>query len=648
MRIESRDSIRRRPGRDPVRFGPPLVLGCVILISLLAWLPALRNGFVWDDRPLVVENPKLVQPSAVSRAFVQDFWESEERAGHSDYYRPLITVSYWLNRRWGGLNPVGYHLTNLLIHAAGLVFLFFFLRRFGISPMLAGVATATVGVHPSLAEPVAWISGRTDSLAALFFFLALWLDSKRAHPLWRVATDLAFALALLSKETAVTFPLVAAIVARSRGLHPSLGSALRARWDSILLLGAYLVVRVAVLGSLAGGIGHPTLPFGALPVGTRLVALLHLPGILLLPWADRIECGGSLPATTLLPGAIAGLCLFAFLIKAPKKPISKLRTLSSPVSSMTICGLIVFLPDLAVVLRKGVVADRLIYLSAYFWIPALVLGLKERLPARPARLLAVISLVGLSLFSAWKSTWWTSDLDFFQRASRAPHASARVYLNLGSELHNRGRLAEALPAIQRALSETQLKRAHYMLGLLYTELGWDGAAIREYQTELTLYPGETEAANNLAVVLTDHGLLLRAERVLADALSAPDRDPSIVRSNLQNVRNQIRRRGNAPDPAPPAEESLRPELLQDARFLNRRALDSLRKRRLEQAHVLILAALEADPGLVDAQLSLAQYEIVRGETARARTILLDVLRRDPANEPARQLLARIESAGGAR
>src|SRR2546428_3714957 len=90
--------------------------GIIALVALafVVYVQALSNGFVWDDHFLIVQNRTLIEPGAIPKAFVQDFWEKAVQM-RSDYYRPLITVTYAFDRMLYGLSPSGYHLTNLLI-----------------------------------------------------------------------------------------------------------------------------------------------------------------------------------------------------------------------------------------------------------------------------------------------------------------------------------------------------------------------------------------------------------------------------------------------------------------------------------------------------------------------------------------------------
>ena len=597
------------------------------ILSLLAWSPSLRNGFVWDDRNLIVESRLVEASDGPARAFLQDFWASEEQVGTSDYYRPLVACSYWLDHRIYGLRPWGFHLTNLLIHAAAVVLLAALLRDLGLGSGWSALLAGAFAVHPTLAESVAWIAGRTDSLAALFVLLALWADARER----RVLRATAFGLALLSKESAVVMPVLAIVLARARGQEGSFLRAMRKRWELGVALAAYFAARALVLGPPAGWIGAAELPWS-----TRVIALAHLPGTLLAPLLGRIEYGGALPPAALLPGAIVGALLFAMLVYSARG--------DRRIRGLALAGGIAYLPALPAILMKAVVADRLVYLPALFWVPSIGLLLARATSrSRSVVLLAVVVVVCLAASMA-KSSQWRSDRTLFEAAARAPHASARVRLNLGIAYHDEGRLPEAFRELNAALALAPLKTGRYMLGLLFTEVGWDLPALAEYRKALAIDPGYLAAANNLGALLAERGEIEEARRVLHRAFEQAEHPPAELALNLARLdAEQV-----APHP-PPSDEPLeiQPALLSDARYLNRRALALLRARRLDQAKVLVLAAIAADPKLLAARLNLAQYEILAGAPERGRAMLEEILRADPSNEPARRLMERLSEGSRA-
>jgi tetratricopeptide (TPR) repeat protein len=199
-----------------------LVLPLVIaLLSALCFLPALYGSFLnWDDNINFLDNPAYrgLGPDQLA-------WDvSSVLFGH---YIPLTRVTWSINYALGGLEPWGYHLVNLVLHAANAALVYFVAQRLlsaavdnGIpSPrdhydlaLSAAVAALVFGVHPLRVEPVAWISARSDLLCALFILVAVssYLRAVEgtgpASFRQMVWPTLAFATALLSKGVALPLP----------------------------------------------------------------------------------------------------------------------------------------------------------------------------------------------------------------------------------------------------------------------------------------------------------------------------------------------------------------------------------------------------------------------------------------------------------
>jgi hypothetical protein len=191
-------------------------------VSFACFLPALSGTFLnWDDNFNFVENPDFrgPVPGAIHWALTSVMF------GH---YIPVTRLTWALNRAIGDLNPWGYHLVNLLVHAANALMLYFVARRLLAAAGAAGdqaqrrrgdivagaaVAALVFGMHPLRTEPVSWITGRADLLCTLFALLGTWAylrSVERTGPArsrWLLGTTVAFILSLLSKGGAVPLPV---------------------------------------------------------------------------------------------------------------------------------------------------------------------------------------------------------------------------------------------------------------------------------------------------------------------------------------------------------------------------------------------------------------------------------------------------------
>ncbi|HOW90395.1 MAG TPA: hypothetical protein PL037_08930, partial [Elusimicrobiales bacterium] len=201
----------------PGRLRRPLAAALLILMTVLAYLPAIRHGgFIWDDEDNVTGNSLLRSASGL-----RDIWTKvgENEGGTIQYY-PLTYTSFWLEHRLWCLWPSGYHLNNVLLHGLNAVLLWIILLRLRVPGAL--LAAAVFALHPVNVESVAWITERKNVLSGLFYFLSLLsfirffglADSPEEKPSSRLAGGRSsyylglalFACALASKTATVTLP----------------------------------------------------------------------------------------------------------------------------------------------------------------------------------------------------------------------------------------------------------------------------------------------------------------------------------------------------------------------------------------------------------------------------------------------------------
>ena len=176
----------------------------VAAAAIAAYLPALGNGFVFDDSEYVVTNRFLRQ------AFPQVFtWAFT--AFYSANWHPLTWLSHYVDVALFGLEPRGHHLVNVLLHAANAVLLLRLLRATTGALWRSALVAALFALHPLHVESVAWVSARKDLLSGFFFLLTLIAYARyAARPSWqRYAPPLCFfALGLMAKPMLVTVPFV--------------------------------------------------------------------------------------------------------------------------------------------------------------------------------------------------------------------------------------------------------------------------------------------------------------------------------------------------------------------------------------------------------------------------------------------------------
>lgn len=306
---ESRASNPPAEGRPPA----PLEGAALALLSILLYLPALKFAFLRDDFLLIVQNPRIQSWPGFWEAICQPFFAFPAHP-YLHYWRPFTLFTYAVDHSAWGLAPWGYHLINLLLYAACVVLFWLILKRFSPQSPVPLVAAILFLVHPAHVENVAWIAARTDLLVflllALSFHFYRGFSCRPERPWRRWLALLLFAAALLSKESAIFFPLLllfaqgrkpfrqrlagllpyAAVILAYLPLHQlaasSLALANRPGWEDVRLA-------VASAGALVRMLLSPLLPgphfaMGELAAASPLyyalaaLGLLAIAGIVLL------------------------------------------------------------------------------------------------------------------------------------------------------------------------------------------------------------------------------------------------------------------------------------------------------------------------------------------------------------------------------
>ncbi len=383
--------------------------GWVLFVAVAAYLNSLGNGFAYDDNAVVVRND-VVTEGRWGEAVLGPYWrDTVEGAG---LYRPVTVGSFvaeW--RLWRG-DPLGFHAVNVLLHALASLLVLALLSRFVSLPgALAGAIL--FAVHPVHVEAVANVVGRSELLAAVAVLGAclLYLDGASGGP-GRRAVRLAglavlYLLGLGAKEIAVTLPGVLLLLEMMRTDPVPLATRLRREAlvfvSLAAVLGAYLVLRMSVLGTLTGEVPAPALR--GLSAGERiLTALTVWPQYLRLMAFPRTLSADYAPGVLMvarslsLPVIAGGLTLLIWVwgVVALRRP--------APVVAAGLGWFVVtVLPVSNLLVPAGILlAERTLYLpsvGAALVLAGVVESVAHRAPARTRRLAATLGVAaGAALF----------------------------------------------------------------------------------------------------------------------------------------------------------------------------------------------------------------------------------------------------------
>ncbi len=615
----------------------------VVLLAIGAvYGNALQGRFVFDDHTLVLTQGNLREPAA----FPSIFWSKKfDRVK----YRPLRTASYWLDYRLFGLDPRGYHLSNLLLHAAASLAAFLVALR--LLPFRAALLAALLfAVHPIQTESVTYISGRRDLLSGLFVLLGFYAflryrdDGGRR---WLGAAGLAYLLGLLSKEMAVTLPLLflaydAVRGADQRGFLRSAVTALRRDWWLYLtpaLAGlAFGVYTVTVTHAsrqteyYGGGLGMTVL--------TAARIIVHYLKLLLFPATLNADYSyNAFPVTSSWTDPRAWLALVVLTLLAaglirllPSRPVAALGGL---------WFFVTLLPVSQLIPHHELMAEHYLYIPSFglfLAAGAMLVTLMEK--GRQAAAVTGACLLALLLLGArtvvrnrdWKDdlTLWTKTVSTAPGAARARDNLGRAYLRRALNEQAEKELAEAVRI------KPEEPRYHDNLGLAYLRLGKLAEAEAQLREALRGSPRLVSGRMNLGLTLFDQRRFEEAEAEFREALRIR---PTVAMA--WDYLGRIRMQAGRPDEA----ETLFRTALQhepnNPELLWRLATIQFEQGRFGEAEERLRRALTLAPAHPRVRMLLAQTHLKTGRDREALAETEEALRLDPDSKEAQALLRRI-------
>ncbi len=497
----------------------------IIVLTVLAYLPALSGKFVWDDDSWTTGIAGLLQDANGLRSI----WC--QPTALQQYY-PLTGTTFWLDYHLWGFRPLPYHVENLLLHIIAALLFWAVLRRLAVPG--AWLAGAIFALHPVMVESVAWITERKNVLSLALYLGALlaYLRSKPGMPSVSPPSDsraipgshpsffyaLAFILfvgALLAKATAFSLPAVILVIGWwQRG---------RLQWRRDIL---------------------PTLPFFAVAIGFCLGTA----------WLEKNHVGAkgsewmlSFPERCLIAGRVfwfyigklvwPGQLCFVYprwqvnvgLWWQWLYPVAAVATLvflwwkRRRLGRGPLAAVLIFVGTLFPVLgfmnayfmKYSFVCDHWVYLSSLGLITlgvGLVIRVTERLHT-PEVLngFGVVVLVVLGLLT-WEQCKIYADVETLWEDTLAKNPGAWLaHNNLGIVLRKQGRVQEAIEHYNEALKlNPTYALAYNNLGVALKQIGKFEEAIEQYKQALRLEPDYVEARDNLGNALRLTGRMTEA------------------------------------------------------------------------------------------------------------------------------------------
>ncbi|MBI3785332.1 MAG: DUF1736 domain-containing protein [Deltaproteobacteria bacterium] len=471
----------------------------VLILAVLPYLNALSDGFTFDDGPVILQNPAVIEGLDVGRIFATPLF--------GRLYRPVTVLTYAVNQSTAAGQAWSFHATNILLHAVVSVLVLFLTSLLFDSTRVALAAAVLFAVHPIHTEAVTSIVGRAELLAALFGLAAILfaaaaetaLSSSR-RLLLRVASVLALPLAVMSKESAATvLPLIflARIVVRRESFRSGVWRELRS--GDWLIWGLSLLAVVWLRQQIVGGINQPSnegasglvplsrmdniLAFvpavdrvrSAVAVVWDYFGLLNVPLVLSADYSfDQVPIVQSWFDARWLAGALLVMAALATAILHPRPAVR---------FSVTLALLTLFVTANILFPIGTIKGERLLYLPSVGW--AMLAGfyfVTLRRQPRFERIVLVVFCAVITLFAArvWRRNGdWADNFTLYRSMVQTSPRSAKARNNLGVALQLRG---------------------------------YDEAAIEQFEAALAIYPDAEASALGIGIVMERSGKIGEAQR----------------------------------------------------------------------------------------------------------------------------------------
>lgn len=513
-----------------IRWLAVMVLGLLIAVS---YFPAIGAGFVWDDG--VWSDTPVLQ----GLAGLREIWLSPGSIHNEAHYWPVLYTTFWIEHALWGLAPHGYHLVNLVLHFAVTLLLWRLLNHLTVPG--GWLIAAVFAVHPMHVESVAWVIGRKDVLATLFYLSAalMYLRFMETRANWRYAIALLLFIAgMLSKSIAVTLP--ATLLLWQWWQHGRISMADIKRVSPFFLFGLVFVLGDVYLTRITETI------ISGYSWYDRLIIVAHnvwfYVGKIMLPTDlaviyPRWEISAENMRSWFYVASFAAVLGLLWHYR---------RSLGRAPLAGVLFFVIALSPTLGLVdygyMRYAYVADRFQYLGGIGLLASViaagVVGTRKwrRMPNQTVQGLFVAGLLmGMSILSWQQSNIYQNEETFFSHIIAHNPRALSAHYNLGNEYRRQQRLDEALANYRIALNRRpKYEKTHTNIGLTFMDLGQLEEAEKHLQFVLKLKPKNLNGLVNLAALRFKQKRYEESLKLYQSAL-AIDPDFALAKTGLNLV-----------------------------------------------------------------------------------------------------------------
>ena len=665
----------------------------IIIVTYAVFQNSLSNEFVFDDESVIIGNTSIQSLSSIPKYFTADegFHKVIGR-----YYRPVVSATYAIDYSIWGLDPYGFHLTNVIIHIICCLLLFKIFRvlfwRYKYRNLISLLSALIFAVHPIHTEAVSWVSGRTDSLVTLFFFASFlfYLEftkeleyHKEENSLHKITKKNYFylflslffyAAGLLTKEMIVTMPVIIVLydfVYRKKDLKYFKENML----NYILFAGItiiYFIVRYELLKDIPERENY--LYFIGknydIVIGTMLKTIPVYFRLLFAPFPLLYHYNGVIPdVKSIIDGSVLlSLVFIAFLVFVSVYFYKK----DSIISFCILFFFVSLLPVMNIVPTMNLMAERFLYFTSFAFALLICHLAMAGSSKRDFSMLTIgmIVIIGALSYLTYKRNADWKDNDTLYLSAKGVEGSV-LLVNEGNIFANAKKYDEAEEFYKRAveLRDNNLL-AHHNMGLIYLLRGnLDSAKIKfkkgisidslapdgyfQLATLYNLQNKKDSAVMMLEKLQTITPNYRESANILKNLKEGRDADPNLLPKGFENdeARNyqidMLQKRSykyytekNYTDAISDLNKLI--DLNTDGKtisgFMNNIAMcyGEMNKPELEEKY--FLEAIKKDPGNINAVNGLSAFYLKGGNNEKAQEYLKMALKLNPGDENSKRKL----------
>jgi protein O-mannosyl-transferase len=460
-----------RPPTSAITLRRNWIVGLILGVTFLAFSNSILNDFAYDDTTQILNNGFIRDLRNVPKALVTEAWywrsqqdkdPNQQDKPSTSYYRPVVMVYLMILWKLFATSAPGWHVFSILLHTLAVYFVFLVFEKATADLRLSAIASLLFAVHPFRSESVAWVSGVTDPLVAVFmlssFYLYLCYREERTVKL--LAGSLAlFLFAAFTKEPAVALPIFIGayelfITNQDKSLRARIKPAVKYTASFLIVSVAYFAARYYALGFALNNVTFKSYPFKQVLLTIPLVIWKYL-GLLVWPvylslFHATHMIKSPLDLQFVLP--FAGLIGLAVgLWQLQRSMVARFAILWFGINLLPVLNLSAFTEDF-------LVQERYVYIpsigfSLLIAMAITKLPIEKWLPFGSRRAVQT-AVVGLLVFllagkSIAQNTSWKNDLTLWSSGvETAPDQSMSHYV-LGHKLIQSGEYAKAAEQLEQ-------------------------------------------------------------------------------------------------------------------------------------------------------------------------------------------------------